>query len=127
MGVFSGARSEGFTSRHRPVTARSRRVRSTDGLVRDPWQAMPHAARDVAESPFGAVRGVSLEMFTDIAKATGSPDDVHARGSHLALGMGIEPNDWRLACRSWNLRIASNVAVARQFTMRFRDEVVDVI
>lgn len=93
----------------------------------DPWQVAPYAIREAAEVPFAPVRGVSLEMFADIAKAIASRDDIRAHGRDLALDMGIEPNDWQLACRTWNDRVASNPAVARQFMMRFRDEVPSYI
>jgi hypothetical protein len=126
MGVFSGARSEGVRSHQHPVIVRSKRVRATEGVVRDPWLAIPEA-REAAESPFDPVRGVSLEMFADIAKAVESRDDADLHARDLALGMGIEPNDWRLACRTWNLRISTDPAVAQQFTMRFRDEVPSFI
>lgn len=126
MGVFSGANNDAIKPRSLPTTGRAKRLLATEGLMRGPWQSGPCAVRDAATSPFAPVRGVSLEMFADIAKAIAMRDETDAHGATLALDLGIEPNDWWLASRTWNARIAAEPTVAEFFAARFRSGTINV-
>jgi hypothetical protein len=98
------------------VTLRSPRVGPTQGLIRDAWQSGPYSARETGCSPFTPVRGVTLELFADIARTVASRDDAHSHGTELAESMGVAPSDWLFACRTWNTRIADNPAVAQHLS-----------
>jgi hypothetical protein len=71
-------------------------------------------------SCFAPVCGVSIEQFAEIAKAVAAHDDNAANGSELAGEFGISPDDWLLASRIWNSRIATYPAVAGHLMALFR-------
>ena len=94
--------------------------------VRDVWQPIERPKRpssqDAATSPFAPVRGVTLELFADIARAVASRHDGAARGTELAAGCGISTTDWLYACRVWNTRIAENPDVAKKLSALYRSD-----
>jgi hypothetical protein len=79
-----------------------------------------------AMSMLAPVRGVTLELFADIARAVASQRDASTRGSALAASCGIAAEDWRFACRAWNIRIAEDPAVARKLSELYRPDVIDL-
>jgi hypothetical protein len=81
---------------------------------------------DTPTSMFAPVRGVSLELFADIARAVASQHDASPRGSALAAKRGVSADDWRFACRVWNTRIAEDPAVARKLSELYRPDVIDL-
>jgi hypothetical protein len=71
-------------------------------------------------SCFEPVCGVSLETFAEIARTVAARDDDAAQGSELARQFGVTADDWVLASRIWNSRIASYPAVAGHLMALFR-------
>lgn len=75
-------------------------------------------------SKFAPVRGVTLELFADIARAVASQHDSSTRGIELAASCDISAADWLVACRTWNTRIADNPDVAKTLSGFYRAPVV---
>ena len=135
MGVFSqlldsDSTRDASVRRTRVATGRVRSERR----LREPWQtsqavrraANAGRAADRDTSPFTPVRGVTLEVFADIARAVASQHDAGTRGTELAVSCGITANDWLYASRVWNARIANNPAVAHKLSVLYRPHVIDL-
>jgi|SRR5581483_2542185 len=133
MGVFSQVLE---ADRTRDTTERRTRVATgrvrSERRLRQPWQTSP-AVRRAANpqrpasdsSPFAPVRGVTLEVFADIARAVASQHDSGTRGTEVAVSCGITANDWLYACRVWNTRIAEDPAVAQKLSLLYRPDVIN--
>jgi hypothetical protein len=74
------------------------------------------AADDAAGTAFEPVRGVSLEMFADIAQVVAARHDDDSQGVVLATARGIQPGDWEVAAWTWNARIADNADVRERLS-----------
>jgi hypothetical protein len=81
---------------------------------------------DAAMSNVAPVRGVTLELFADIARAVASQHEASTGGSELAASCGVAADDWQLACRVWNARIADDPAVAKKLSELYRPDVIDL-
>jgi hypothetical protein len=75
---------------------------------------LPDAGERGAE--FDIVRGVSLEMFAEIAETVAARTADQAQGTVLAAEHGITASDWMVACTTWNSRVAEDPAVRQRLT-----------
>jgi hypothetical protein len=74
------------------------------------------AAAGAATGPdFEPVAGVSLELYTEVAKGLAEYNYDQNMAVQIAGMKGISADAWQTASDTWNARMKSNAAVAQRF------------
>jgi hypothetical protein len=74
------------------------------------------AAAGAATGPdFDPVAGVSLELYTEVAKGLAEYNYDQNMAVQIAGMKGIAADAWQTASDTWNARMKSNAAVAQRF------------
>lgn len=69
-----------------------------------------------AEGPdYEPIAGVSLELYTEIAKSLATVNYDQSKGPEMAAKKGVVAADWQAAVDGWNARMKANPAVAKRF------------
>lgn len=78
--------------------------------------AMAAAPAGPAEGPdYEPIAGVSLELYTEIAKSLATVNYDQSKGPEMAAKKGVVAADWQAAVDGWNARMKANPAVAKRF------------
>jgi hypothetical protein len=73
------------------------------------------ACAGVHAHDYEPIAGVSLELYTAIAKGIAAVGYDQARGPEVAASHSVSPDSWKAAFAGWNARIKASPEVAGRF------------